>query len=282
MSRILTSLFLILGVAAAAAEPPQTVPAPADASLGPDTVFVEELTWTEVAARVRAGTRSVIVATGGTEQNGPHMVLGKHNFIIRETSERIARELGDTLVAPVVSYVPEGDVSPPTGHMRYAGAITLPQEHFMALLEYAARGFALHGFENVIFIGDSGGNQRGMETVATKLNEEWEAAGEASRVLYVPEYYRGNGFREWLIEQGIAEDAIGRHAGVTDTSQLWYVAPDQIRPEARVKNGGFEGSGVNGDPTLASREYGEKGIKLKVETAVRRVREMLAARSSGE
>ena len=74
-------------------------------------------------------------------------------------------------------------------------------------------------------------------------------------------------------------DHSSRHAGVTDTSQLWYVAPEQIRPEARVKNGGFEGSGVNGDPTLASREFGEKGIEFKVDTAVRRVREMLAARA---
>ncbi len=265
-------LALLIGGSAAA----QTVPTPPDASLGPDTVFVEELTWTEVGARVRAGVRSVIVATGGTEQNGPHMVLGKHNFIIRETAERIARELGDTLVAPVVAYVPEGGVSPPTGHMRYPGAITLPEEHFKALLEYAARGFALHGFENIIFIGDSGGNQRGMSQVADLLNGEWEAAGEPARVLYVPEYYRGNGFREWLLEQGLDEEAIGRHAGVTDTSQLWHVAPDQIRPEARLPGGGFEGSGVSGDPTQASPELGAKGIALKVETTVRRVREMLA------
>jgi creatinine amidohydrolase/Fe(II)-dependent formamide hydrolase-like protein len=276
MSRTLIALALLLATPAAAQE---IIPAPDGASTGPDTVFVQELTWTEVAARVRAGTRSVIVPTGGTEQNGPHMVLGKHNFIIREASERIARELGNTLVAPVVAYVPEGGIDPPTGHMRYAGAITLPQEHFEALLEYTARGFALHGFDNVIFIGDSGGNQRGMAAVAEKLNGEWTAAGNASRVVYVPEYYRGNGFRDWLLEQGIPEDAIGRHAGVTDTSQLWYVAPEQIRPEARVKDGGFEGSGVNGDPTLASRELGEKGIELKVETTVRRVREMLAARS---
>ena len=186
-------------------------------------------------------------------------MLGKHNFIIREAAERIARELGDTLVAPVVAYVPEGGIDPPTGHMRYAGAITLPQEHFEALLEYAARGFALHGFENVILIGDSGGSQRGMAAVAEKLNAEWTASGGTSRVLYVPEYYRGNGFREWLLEQGIPEDAIGRHAGVTDTSQLWYVAPEQIRPEARARNGGFEGSGVNGDPRSPRANSARRG-----------------------
>lgn len=258
----------------------QTIATPADAPLGPDTVFVEELTWTEVGARVRAGTKSVIVATGGTEQNGPHMVLGKHNFIIRAAAERIARELGGTLVAPVVAYVPEGGLDPPTGHMRYPGAITLPEEHFRALLESAARGFALHGFENVIFIGDSGGNQRGMEAVAGALNAEWEAAGSPARVLYIAEYYRANGFREWLAEQGLDEETIGRHAGVSDTSQLWFVAPEMIRQEARVRDGGFEDSGVSGDPALASPEFGETGLRLKVETTVRFVRERLAALES--
>lgn len=258
----------------------QTIATPADAPLGPDTVFVEELTWTEVGARVRAGTKSVIVATGGTEQNGPHMVLGKHNFIIRAAAERIARELGGALVAPVVAYVPEGGLDPPTGHMRYPGAITLPEEHFRALLESAARGFALHGFENVIFIGDSGGNQRGMEAVAGALNAEWEAAGSPARVLYIAEYYRANGFREWLAEQGLDEETIGRHAGVSDTSQLWFVAPEMIREGARVRDGGFESSGVSGDPALASPEFGETGLRLKVETTVRSVRERLAALES--
>ncbi len=255
----------------------QIVAAPEGSGTGPDTVFVEELTWTEVGARVRAGTDSVLVATGGTEQNGPHMVLGKHNFIIRHAAERIARELGNTLVAPVIAHVPEGGLDPPTGHMRYPGAITLPEEHFKAILEYTARSFALHGFRNVIFIGDSGGNQRGMAEVAEMLNGEWEAEGDPARVLFVSDYYRGNGFGEWLGEQGFSDEQIGSHAGITDTSQLWFVDPDQIREGARVKDGGFEGSGVRGDPTLASPELGEQGMRFKVETTVRVVREMLQA-----
>ena len=277
MIRPLLSLVVVLLLPAAAVAQPVAVPE--GAGVGPDTVFVEELTWTEVGARLRDGTRSVIVPTGGTEQNGPHMVLGKHNFIIREASERIARELGNTLVAPVIAYVPEGNLSPPSGHMRYPGAITLPDEHFRVLLEMTARSFAVHGFENVIFIGDSGGNQRGMAAVAEMLNAEWAADGSPSRVLYVADYYRGNGFRDWLLEQGFAPEAIGSHAGITDTSQLWHVAPDQIRPEARVKDGGFEMSGVRGDPTLASPELGARGIEFKVSTTVRRVREMLAERT---
>ncbi len=109
------------------------------------SVFLEELTWTEVRDAIDSGTTTVIIPTAGTEQNGPHMVLGKHKFIVNHTSAMIARELGDALVAPVVTYVPEGDVNNPTrGHMSKAGTITLPEEYFMKLLEYAARSLAVH------------------------------------------------------------------------------------------------------------------------------------------
>jgi creatinine amidohydrolase len=241
----------------------------------PDTVFIEELTWTEVRDAIKAGKTTVILPTGGTEQNGPHMVLGKHNVIIRHTADRIARALGNALVAPVVAYVPEGNIEPPTGHMRYPGAITLPNEHYMKLLEYAARSFKVNGFKNIVFIGDSGGNQDGMKQVAESLNQEW--AGTGVRVHFVPEYYSGSGesFRVWLEQQGEKKEDIGTHAGITDTSQLMAIDPKLIRKDKLADRGGFEGSGVAGNPTRARVAYGRKGLELKVETTVRRIKEMI-------
>ena len=244
---------------------------------GPDTVFLDELTWTEVRDRMENGTATVIVASAGTEQNGPHMVLGKHKFIIRHTAELIARRLENALVAPIITYVPEGGVDPPTGHMRYPGAITLPNEYFKKICEYAARSLKVHGFTSIVFIGDSGGNQRGMEEVANALNEEWR--GGRTRVYFLPDYYSNNGFRDWLISRGEDPDAIGRHAGITDTSQLLAAAPEHIRLDKRANRGGFEGSGVSGDPTHASLEYGKKGIELKMEAALRQLKELLQLES---
>ena len=108
----------------------------------PNTVFLDELTWVEVADKIDAGTTTVIVATAGTEQNGPHMVLGKHRFIVTETAGRIARALGNALVAPIVTYVPEGTVEESEGNRQRAGTITLPDERYMKLPEYAARSLA--------------------------------------------------------------------------------------------------------------------------------------------
>jgi creatinine amidohydrolase len=248
------------------------IPAPAAAQDLP-SVFLDELTWTEVRGAIDGGTTTVIVATAGTEQNGPHMVLGKHMFIVKEAARQIAERLGNTLVAPVIAYVPEGDLEPPSGHMRYAGSITLPNEHFMTLVEFAARSLAVHGFTDIVFIGDSGGNQRGMSAVAEKLNTEW--AGRPTRVHFAGDYYSANEFREWLISQGEPEDAVGSHAGIMDTSILWAVAPEHIRQDRLAPGGGFEGSGVSGDPTKASQAYGRKGMELKVEAALRQIRELM-------
>jgi len=263
MRKHLFASFLVLSSAAAYAAPP-------------DTVLLEELTWTEVRDLLAAGKTTVIVASAGNEQNGPHMVLGKHEYIVRHASDRIARKLGNALVAPIVTYVPEGAVDPPSGHMRYPGTITLPNVYFMKIFEYAARSLKAHGFSDIVFLGDSGGNQDGMKEVALALNAEWR--GGNTRVHFVPEYYSDNGFTEWLKTQGETDESIGTHAGISDTSQLLAVAPQHIRKDKLAKGGGFEGSGVTGDPTKATEAYGKKGIDFKVETTVARIQKLIAER----
>src|SRR5713226_5040479 len=94
----------------------------------PDTVEIADMTWVEVRSAIARGYTTVIVPSGGIEQNGPHMVLGKHDYIVGWAAAEIAKELGQTLVAPVIPYVPEGDYDPPTGHMRFAGTMGVPED----------------------------------------------------------------------------------------------------------------------------------------------------------
>ena len=152
------------------------------------TVFLDELTWPELQERIRAGTTTVIIPIGGTEQNGPHMVLGKHNVRVKVLAAKIAQALGNTLVAPVVSYVPEGSIQPPTAHMRFPGTITVPDAAFEQVIESAAKSFRLHGFRDIVLIGDHGGYQKSLAAVAARLNREW--ATSPARVHAVVEYYR--------------------------------------------------------------------------------------------
>lgn len=241
----------------------------------PDTVFIEELTWTEVRDAIKAGKTTIIFPTGGTEQNGPHMVLGKHNFRVKHGAEQIARRLGNALVAPVLAYVPEGNLDPPTGHMRFPGSITLPHEHFMKVTEYAARSFKVNGFKDIVFIADSTPNLKGLEAVAIMLNKEW--AGTGVRVHYVERYFRGHGYREWLLSEGVKEEEIGTHAGVSDTSQLMAINPKWIRMDKLAPGGDRNVTGVAGNPTRSSVAYGKKGLEMRIEAAVTQIRELITA-----
>lgn len=241
--------------------------APASAQ---DSVFLEELTWTEVRDHIRAGKTTVIIPTGGTEQNGPHIVLGKHNVRIKFTAAEIARRLGNALVAPVMAYVPEGDISPPTGHMGYAGTITLPPEHFAKVVEFAARSLKAHGFVDIVLIGDSGPNQAPLKSVAEMLNREW--ASTRARAHHLNRYYENPAFAAWLAAQG--EKAEGDHAGLMDTSLQLAVDPSGVRRDRIAPGKAGDGSGVYGDPTRASAEYGKKGLELAIEAAVKQLAEL--------
>jgi creatinine amidohydrolase len=250
---------------------------PAIAGGIPDTVFLEELTWTEVRDAIRSGKTTIIFPTGGTEQNGPHMVLGKHNFIVKYAAERIARRVGNALVAPVLAYVPEGNIDPPTGHMNYPGTITLPDEFFMKVTEYAARSFRVNGFRDIVLIGDSGPNQKGLQTVAGALNKEWAATDV--RVHYVPEYYNEDAFNAWLRSQGEKAEDIGTHAGISDTSQLMAIEPGWVRKDKLPSAKDRTLMGVSGDPARASAAYGRKALELRIESSVAQIRRTIAARA---
>src|SRR5207245_8895786 len=95
-----------------------------------DGVRLDDLTWTELRDAIAAGKTTIIVPIGGTEQNGPHMTLGKRNVRVNSLAERIDSALGNALVPPVVAHVPEGSIDPPTEHMRFPGKISVPERAF--------------------------------------------------------------------------------------------------------------------------------------------------------
>ena len=246
----------------------------------PDTVFLEELTWTELRAIIRAGKTTIIVPIGGTEQNGPHMALGKHNARVKALAERIARVLGNALVAPVIAYVPEGGLRPATGHMRFPGTITVPDDVFQRGLESAAQSFRLHGFRNIVFLGDHGSTQATQKAVATRLNREWHAA--PVRAHAIEEYYRAatSGFRELLKARGYRADELGEHAALPDTSLTLALDPRLVRsnPPREDERLPGVGTGVEGDPSRASADLGRLGVDLIVDRTVAAIKESTTRR----
>jgi creatinine amidohydrolase/Fe(II)-dependent formamide hydrolase-like protein len=230
-----------------------------------DSVWLEELTSTELRDRVAHGATTVLVPIGGTEQNGAHLTLGKHNVRVRVLATRIADRLGHTLVAPVLAYVPEGDIDPPTQHMRYAGTLSVPTAAFESVLEGAARSLRRHGFRHVVLLGDHGGYQGSLERVARKLNRAW---GTANGVIALTDYYRAaQAFDATLAARGHTQQEIGRHAGLADTALAWAVDASLVRPQSLLAV-----PGVDGDPRRASAELGRPGVEHIVAASVAAIR----------
>jgi creatinine amidohydrolase/Fe(II)-dependent formamide hydrolase-like protein len=241
-----------------------TAPASISPSQAPDTVFIEELTWEETRDAIKGGKTTVIVPTGGTEKNGYHMVLGKHNYVVTHGANLMARRLKNALVAPTIQYVPEGDPD-----RAAPGVISLPSPAYDMLLDAAARSLKAHGFTDILFIGDSGGNQGGMTAVAEKLNAEWKDAG--AKVYALTGYYEEGRvhYRAWMEAAfGYDDTIIGSHAGISDTSQMLHVRPAGIRKDQIKAWGGPADSGVSGDPMKATAEIGKMGIEFKVNAAI--------------
>jgi creatinine amidohydrolase len=237
---------------------------------GPNALQLEELTWTELRARVAAGATTALVPIGGTEQNGPHMALGKHNVRVRFLATRIAQQLGNAIVAPVLPYVPEGAISPPTQHMRWPGTLSIPEAAFEALLQGTARSLRSHGFCHVFLLGDHGGYRPSLDRVAASINREWAAS--ACRVHALPEYYRAASAEhaQALKARGFAEEEIGKHAGLADTSLMLATDSSLVRSDALSNK--LKDSGVSGDASRASAELGQLGVDLIVKNSVAAIR----------
>ncbi len=241
-----------------------------------DTVWLEEMTWLEVRDALEDGKTTAIIATGGVEQNGPYLVTGKHNVILRATAEAIAWELGNALVAPIVPFVPEGEFDPPAGHMRYPGTISVRQATFEALLTDLARSLKTHGFREVILIGDSGGNQDGMERVAQELGESW--AGTGTRIHFIPEYYDNPRWNEWLRERGVEEEDQGLHDDFRHTSIMALVDPNTIRTEQRRAAGLFSINGVELDPLDQTLALAEELVAFQARVTASAIRRAIGER----
>ena len=237
------------------------------------SVYVEDLTWTEVRDAIVAGKTTAIIYSGSTEQNGPHMALGKHNFVARFVAGRVADELGDALVYPTMPFAPTGDFILKSGHLRFPGSVSVGSDAYVGVITGVALSAILGGFKQVYLMGDHGGGQNELKLVAGNLDKEWAEKGV--RIRYVPDSY----FKEkeqslqYLKERHIAAD---EHAGADDTSEIMFIdaAHKWIRTEklAASDRAHEPQTGVIGDPTKANAAMGRVFIDFKVSDAVAQIR----------
>jgi len=242
----------------------------------PDTVWLEEMTWMDVRDALKAGKTTIIISTGGIEPNGPWLALGKHNYVLKANCNAIARKLGNALCAPIVPFVPEGNVEPKSGHMLTAGTISMREETFQAMLTDMAQSFKVNGFQNIIFIGDSGGNVPGMKTVAEKLTAQWNGNPV---VAHIPEYYDYASVGKLLDEMGVTKATMkgdNLHDDPGITMNMMVTDPESVRWQGRVKAGKATINGVSIADKAKALEIGRKIVDMRATTTANLIRKAIA------
>ena len=280
---LLTTILLVAGYSSEAQQSADrerqiqeklAAPNPLEAS---DSLWLEELTYIEVRDRIASGYSTAIVATGGIEQNGPYLATGKHNVILRSLCPAIARDLGNALCAPVVAFVPEGSIDPPSRAMRFPGSITVRDETYHALLVDIAESLRVHGFKDIVLIGDSGGNQRGMGEVAEDLNKRWAGTGVTAHFVvefYTPGWEKTQQYTEE--ELGVFEsESDGHHDDIWVTAMMMVTDPSSVRYHERVKADLASINGVDIAPMEETIELGKKMVAFRAAYTANTIREAI-------
>jgi creatinine amidohydrolase/Fe(II)-dependent formamide hydrolase-like protein len=248
--------------------------AAAPASAQQRSVWVDDLTWIEVRDAITSGKTTAIIFVGSSEQNGPHMAIGKHNFIARYCAEQIAGKLGDALVYPVIPFAITGDAATKSAHMRFPGTVTLPPDVFSGLIRSVAQSALSAGFKLVALMGDHGGGQEEMAKLAQALDAQSKKSG--ARVLYVGDLYTkaDTQFDELMAKRGISSKEL--HAGIPDTSAVMFLGAENWIRKDQIAAAN-DATGVQGTPSLASAELGKLYLDMKIEAAVNQIKAFRAS-----
>ena len=240
----------------------------------PNTVWLEEMTWMDVRDALASGMTTALIPTGGVEPNGPWLATGKHNFVLRANCDAIARELGDAICAPIIKFVPEGNIDPPSSHMTSPGTISMRQETFEAMLTDVAHSLKMHGFRNIIFFGDSGGNQGGQRAVAEKLNAMWDG----TVVAHVQEYYDYGTVGDYMAFRGFPEGGAGDglHDDPIITLNMFADEPFSVRYQERVDAGLATINGVDISDRVQSLKWAREIVDFRAEHTVGFINQAIA------
>ena len=217
-----------------------------------DNVWMSELTILEMRDLVRTyGYTTALIMNGTMESNGPYLTTGKHNHVLKVMGDRIARTLGNTLVAPIVM-LDQGD---PTS-TDTPGRLVVSPETLHAFLKDMAVSLRSQGFTEIFYIGDSGSNRNMLAGVAEELAAEW--GHDDVLVAHIPEYYNYADVlryqNEVLGKVELNKDLDGYHDDYYISSLIMNDSPEHVRLEQRQRE--------NLDHINSLPLYEEEGLEI--------------------
>jgi creatinine amidohydrolase len=245
--------------------------------------LLEELSWTDVEARLAAGTRTVLVMTASMEQHGPHLPTMTDTAIGYAVGARVAEKLGDALLAPVIR------PGCSDHHLAFPGSLSLPEPVFIDTVMAYVRSLAPHGFDRFVLLSAHGGNFSPLEKAAARLREEF-----ASKAVTILDFTGRDALRETMEVMIGAGTRFGRpqevdaiHADLTETSVLLARHGHLVHLD-RLEAGkmghidlnelfakglrAITPNGILGDARGATAEIGEAVVEALAEAIVRFVR----------
>ena len=224
-----------------------------------------EMTRPEVEQAIASGVDTVIITVGSTEQHGLHLPLGTDAILGEALGERVARGLGNALLAPGLR------IGCSEHHMDFADSLTLRRETFIQVVADICRSLARHGFHHVVLVPTHGGNFAPLASAVETIRPELPGVNLIAftdLMAFMDEIFQTGKARE------VTPEKAGAHAGEFETSIMLTVRPDlvaldqaqpgyvgdQLSIAPLVFEKGFKAvteNGVLGDPRDASAENGE-------------------------
>src|SRR5215470_448914 len=250
-------------------------------------IEIELMTYPEIYSAIHEqGKTTVLIVNGGTEQRGPHAVLGGHSLSAKPQGIDIARKLGNALLAPIMPFsIAGGHLNPKT-----PGSVHVPGPVFAAVNEAIVDSMVVNGFKTIVLMGEHGGGQKEMAEVAKKTDAKYSLQGV--HVFFCGDFYEKtqNEFQQWVIANHLPPSS---HGGIPDTSLMMYlggdawvrkdkmVAGDPLLPPgtSRDPNTPLVDNGIIGDPRPSTPEMGKLYFDMKTKNAVAQIRAMIAAES---
>ncbi len=229
------------------------------------------LTAEEIQAYAKEGKSIVVLPLGSIEQHGPHLPVGTDLIISDEYVDRLLKKEGkkdvNYLILPSMPYTCSIE------HNAYGGTIAISSVMTIQVIVAIGEALIRAGFKNMMILCCHGGNEFIMEVASreirtrgmhcfcmhgsagmskeTDVNDMHAGEGETSMMMYIgDEYYRP----EKIMAD--SKDSLEKCHALTNekssATQAWVIDDVAVH-------------GVVGDPTLASKEKGEKFLSMSVD-----------------